>query len=88
MAITKKEIVELNERFRESEPQAVIDWALQYAKSPVVTTNFRPYEVAILNAVTQADMDIPVIWCDTGYNTPNAVFCSRILIFARQILPP
>ena len=71
MAITEKEIVELNKRFRESEPQAIIEWALRYAKSPVVTTNFRPYEVAILNAVTQADIDIPVIWCDTGYNTPN-----------------
>ncbi|MEM8845678.1 MAG: phosphoadenosine phosphosulfate reductase family protein [Bacteroidota bacterium] len=71
MAITEKEIVELNKRFRESEPHAIVEWALQYAKSPVVTTNFRPYEVTILNAVTQADIDIPVIWCDTGYNTPN-----------------
>ncbi|MEM8765796.1 MAG: phosphoadenosine phosphosulfate reductase family protein [Bacteroidota bacterium] len=71
MAITEKEIIELNQKFRKSEPQTIVEWALQYAKSPVVTTNFRPYEVAILNAVTYADIDIPVIWCDTGYNTPN-----------------
>jgi len=37
----------------------------------VVTTNFRPYEVAILHAVTEVDKNIPVIWCDTGYNTPQ-----------------
>ncbi|WP_422859082.1 phosphoadenosine phosphosulfate reductase family protein [Flagellimonas sp. S174] len=71
MAITEKEIIELNQKFRKSDPQTIVEWALQYAKSPVVTTNFRPYEVAILNAVTYADIDIPVIWCDTGYNTPN-----------------
>ena len=71
MALTEKEIIELNQRFSKSEPKEIIEWALQYAQVPVVTTNFRPYEVAILHAVTQVDMDIPVIWCDTGYNTPN-----------------
>ena len=40
-------------------------------RSPVVTTNFRPYEVAILHAVADVSPDIPVIWCDTGYNTPQ-----------------
>ena len=71
MALTEKEIIELNQRFSKSEPKEIIEWALQYAQVPVVTTNFRPYEVAILHAVTQVDIDIPVIWCDTGYNTPN-----------------
>ena len=32
-------------------------------------TNFRPYEVPILSAVTEVQKDIKVIWCDTGYNT-------------------
>jgi phosphoadenosine phosphosulfate reductase len=36
-----------------------------------VTTNFRPYEVAILHAVTDVAPYIPIVWCDTGYNTPN-----------------
>ncbi|MBT8211289.1 MAG: phosphoadenosine phosphosulfate reductase family protein, partial [Eudoraea sp.] len=38
---------------------------------PVLTTNFRPYEVAILHAVSAIEEKIPVIWCDTGYNTTN-----------------
>ncbi|WP_435625803.1 phosphoadenosine phosphosulfate reductase family protein [Flagellimonas sp.] len=71
MALTGKQISELNKRFKEFEPQDIIQWSLRYAKVPVLTTNFRPYEVAILHAVTQVDIDIPVIWCDTGYNTSN-----------------
>ncbi|KPM32419.1 Phosphoadenosine phosphosulfate reductase [Croceitalea dokdonensis DOKDO 023] len=52
-------------------PQEIIAWAIQHGHTPVVTTNFRPYEVAILHAVTDVDKEIPVIWCDTGYNTPQ-----------------
>ncbi len=37
----------------------------------MVTTNFRPYEAAILHLVSNQKKDIKVIWCDTGYNTPN-----------------
>ena len=50
-------------------PAEIIAWALSFAKNPVITTNFRPYEVAILKAVTDVQQDIKVIWCDTGYNT-------------------
>ena len=40
-------------------------------KTPIVTTNFRPYESAILHLVTQVNPSIKVIWCDTGYNTSS-----------------
>lgn len=71
MSFSEKEIQKLNERFKEADPSVIIDWAIENAKNAVVTTNFRPYEVAILNAVADVKKDIPVIWCDTGYNTPN-----------------
>ncbi|WP_289063335.1 phosphoadenosine phosphosulfate reductase family protein [uncultured Zobellia sp.] len=71
MSFSEKEIQKLNERFKEADPSVIIDWAIENAKNAVVTTNFRPYEVAILHAVTDVKNDIPVIWCDTGYNTPN-----------------
>jgi len=32
---------------------------------------FRLYEVAILFACTKVEQDLKVIWCDTGYNTPQ-----------------
>lgn len=66
-----QELDELNEFLAEKSPSEIISWALNYAENPVLTTNFRPYEVAILNAVSQVKEDVKVIWCDTGYNTPN-----------------
>ena len=71
MALSEAQVVKLNQQFKGIPPQEIISWAVQHGKKPVVTTNFRPYEVAILHAVTDVDTEIPVIWCDTGYNTPN-----------------
>ncbi|UII80758.1 phosphoadenosine phosphosulfate reductase family protein [Flagellimonas sp. CMM7] len=71
MAFLKEEIESLNRQFRGIAPQEIISWALNNSKRPVVTTNFRPYEVAILHAVTDVSIEIPILWCDTGYNTPN-----------------
>lgn len=62
-------IVEINKELRFKNPLEIIEWAISIAKNPLVTTNFRPYEVAILNAITEVKKDIKVIWCDTGYNT-------------------
>ena len=52
-------------------PIEIVQWAITNAQSPIVTTNFRPYESAILHLVTSVDSKIKVIWCDTGYNTPS-----------------
>lgn len=71
MKFTSEHIARLNRQFKGIPPQEIISWAIAYGNKTVVTTNFRPYEVAILHAVTQVDRDISVIWCDTGYNTPQ-----------------
>ncbi|NVN19705.1 phosphoadenosine phosphosulfate reductase family protein [Muricauda sp. HICW] len=71
MALTQEEIQKLNLQFKGISPEEIISWAVKHGNNPVVTTNFRPYEVAILHAVTEVDKNIPVIWCDTGYNTPQ-----------------
>jgi phosphoadenosine phosphosulfate reductase len=60
---------EINKKLKDKSPIEIISWAISFAKTPVITTNFRPYEVAILKAVTEVKKDIKVIWCDTGYNT-------------------
>lgn len=64
-------IQEINQNLSEKEPLSIVEWAIEQAQVPVITTNFRPYEVAILHLVTRVKPDIPVLWCDTGYNTPN-----------------
>ncbi len=61
----------INTNLRLKTPKEIVQWALENSKKPIVTTNFRPYEAAILNVVSQVKKDIKVIWCDTGYNTPN-----------------
>lgn len=43
----------------------------QLLKKPVITANFRPYEVAILHVTSEVKKDLKLIWRDTGYNTPN-----------------
>lgn len=62
-------IEEINEFLSDKNPLDIVKWAVSIAENPVITTNFRPYEVAILNAITEVKKDIKVIWCDTGYNT-------------------
>lgn len=74
------DIVEINKTLRNQSPEQIIVWALSLAKNPVITTNFRPYEVAILEAVTKLSPEIKVIWCDTGYNTRNTYVHANALI--------
>jgi len=62
-------IEQINSELKDKSPIEIISWAISFAKNPLITTNFRPYEVAILKAVTEVQKDIKVIWCDTGYNT-------------------
>lgn len=67
--IKEKEIQALNQKLRNASPKAIIEVALNVNAKSVITTNFRPYEAAILHAVSSVDPEISVIWCDTGYNT-------------------
>ncbi|MBT8306959.1 MAG: phosphoadenosine phosphosulfate reductase family protein [Maribacter sp.] len=80
MDFSKDQVKKLNIQFKGMPPEEIISWAIKYANNPVVTTNFRPYEVAILNAVTQVRKNIPVVWCDTGYNTPQTYKHAETLI--------
>lgn len=59
----------INRDLKSQSPARIIQWALAQGSRPIISTNFRPYEAAILHAVSREFADIPVIWCDTGYNT-------------------
>lgn len=62
---------DINLELRSKSPDEIVEWAINLGLKTVVTTNFRPYEAAILHACTKIKSDLDVIWCDTGYNTPN-----------------
>ena len=74
------DIQKTNEELRELSPEQIVQWALQKAKRPLVTTNFRPYESAILHLTSNISASIPIIWCDTGYNTPSTYRHAKDLI--------
>ena len=65
------DIEKINTELATKTPIEIVQWAITNSQTPIVTTNFRPYESAILHLVTKVDPAIKVIWCDTGYNTPS-----------------
>jgi len=69
--VNENQIKELNEQFKSAKPSEIIQKAFELCEEAVVTTNFRPYEASILHAVNSVKSEIPVVWCDTGYNTPQ-----------------
>ncbi|MEO2062698.1 MAG: phosphoadenosine phosphosulfate reductase family protein [Christiangramia sp.] len=68
---SEEELKTLNHQLRGIDPSEVLRWVLASSENPVITTNFRPYEAAILHLVTEERPETTVVWCDTGYNTPQ-----------------
>jgi len=59
----------LNAELRNRTPLEITRWAVAQAGGrAIVSTNFRPYEAAILHLCVQVQSDIPVLWVDHGYN--------------------
>src|ERR1700712_1166801 len=71
MSLSPSEITRLNTELRAKSPLEIVRWAIAQAGGrAIVSTNFRPYEAAILHLAVQAQADIPVLWVDHGYNRP------------------
>ena len=60
--MTTKEILKINKQLKEKTPLEICQWAVAHGKNPIVTTNFRPYEAAILYTCVKASPNIPVVW--------------------------
>ena len=73
-------IEQANALLRDKDPFAIIEWVLDHANRPIITTNFGPYSASLLHAVTVVKKDINVIWCDTGYNTPHTYRYAKQII--------
>ena len=65
------DIEQINTELATKTPIEIVQWAITNGQKPIITTNFRPYESAILHLVTKVEPAIKVIWCDTGYNTSS-----------------
>ena len=70
-AFSNETVNQWNAQLRTQPPLAIVRWAIAQAGGrALVSTNFRPYEAAILHLAVQAQADIPVLWVDHGYNRP------------------
>lgn len=69
--MSPQELSTLNGKLRTQSPVEIVRWALAQAGGrALVSTNFRPYEAAVLHLVTREQPDIPVLWVDHGLNRP------------------
>lgn len=69
--MTPDQIAQWNDELRSKSPLEITRWAIAQAGGrSIVSTNFRPYEAAILHLCVQVQPDIPVLWVDHGYNRP------------------
>ncbi|MDT0689132.1 phosphoadenosine phosphosulfate reductase family protein [Salegentibacter sp. F188] len=82
---SEQELKVLNQQLKGITPAEIVQWVISNAEKPVVTTNFRPYEAAILHVCSKIDPAVKVIWCDTGYNTPQTYKHAREVIDTLQL---
>lgn len=73
MPFTTQELSALNQQFKSSQPSEIIKWVLSLNKKVIATTNFGPYEAAILHHIHLLSPEMPIICVDHGYNT-NATY--------------
>lgn len=64
---------ELNKSLKTKEPSEIIEWAIKLSKKRIVTTSFGIYSAVLLKSISESDKNIPVIWCDTGYNAKETL---------------
>jgi phosphoadenosine phosphosulfate reductase len=82
-----------NAELRAKSPLEIVRWAITQADGrALVSTNFRPYEAAILHLAAQTQPDIPVLWVDHGYNRPATyqhaeVLRARLKLNLKPFLP-
>lgn len=69
--MTTEQLKQINAELRARPALEIVKWALAQAPGhAIVSTNFRPYEAVVLHLCTQAQVDLPVLWVDHGYNRP------------------
>lgn len=93
MSLSPEAIARANADLRGKSPLDIVRWAVAQAPGrAIVSTNFRPYEAAILHVATQVQPDIPVLWVDHGYNRAATyrhaeALTSRLKLNLKPFLP-
>ncbi|OIQ28777.1 MAG: phosphoadenylylsulfate reductase [Bacteroidetes bacterium MedPE-SWsnd-G2] len=67
--MTETNLKELNAYLRKKSPQQIIEWGLEQASRPIVSTSFGKYSAILLHALQSKAPNIDIIWCDTLFNS-------------------
>ena len=78
--ISESEIEAANQALSGKDPQEIIRWAVGLGGKCVVSTNFNPYEPAILHMIHEIQPDMEVLWVDLGFNTKETYLFAEDLI--------
>ena len=70
----------INDELRGKDPLDIVRWAVNHSDEIICSTNFRPQEAVILHMATQVKPDIPILWADGGYATPETYRFAEKLI--------
>ncbi|MGB5942174.1 MAG: phosphoadenosine phosphosulfate reductase family protein [Leeuwenhoekiella sp.] len=69
----KANLAEYNRFLQRKTPAQIIRFVLSFAERPVLTSNFGPNSASLIHAVSTQRPGIPLVWCDTGFNTPDTI---------------
>ena len=73
-------IEEINKSLRHLSPDQIISLVLDLTERRIVTTSFGVYSAVLLSTINKHDKNIDVVWCDTGFNTPETYKHANYLI--------
>ncbi len=59
-----------NQVFADSSPIEILAKALDSTDRPIISTSFSAYSAVLLHMVQAIRPGTPVVWCDSGFNTP------------------
>lgn len=63
------DLASANKALREATPEQILRKALAASEKPIISTSFSAYSAVLLHMVQAIRPGIPVVWCDTGFNT-------------------
>lgn len=75
----------VNLKLAEKKPEYIAAWALERAARPMVTTSFGVHSAAMLHLASRLRSDVPVVWVDTGFNTPDTYRHAELLSRALKL---
>lgn len=71
---------ELNEKFRHSEPEEILEWTIKtFPYQATMTSSFQASGIVLIHMIKKITFDFPVFFIDTGFHFPETLeFKNRI----------